>query len=185
MTTPPQIPSTGSDGRAFAKDLLVILGLPAILVGALIYHFLSLGPNSFTVPKDATVFSQATGTWDWSTSEGFCVNNPHTISFSPDHAVMMITSRRPWSDSIADTSRVAIYDISEHTTSYIRGAIRGESRVTPAGEPVVWDLILTSRDSYSWHRTDWLFNAKTGDIKRCPAGTDTLVAPVGDASLKE
>jgi hypothetical protein len=133
--------------------------------------------------SEAAVFEVATGVWDWKTSKGFCEDNPHLISFSADQTVMTITSRRPWADTAAADDRIAVYDIMEHTSAYIRGALRGEDRLTDAGKPVVWDLVLTSPDSYAWHRTDWLLGMQTGDIKRCPAGTDTLIKPVAGTGL--
>ena len=50
---------------------------------------------------------------------------------------MVITSRRPWSDTAAADDRVAVYDISEHTASYIRGHLRDETRTTASGMDVV------------------------------------------------
>ena len=57
--------------------------------------------------------------------------------FWPDRKVMVITSRRPWSDTAAADDRVAVYDISEHTASYIRGHLRDETRTTASGKDVV------------------------------------------------
>src|SRR5262249_33064418 len=104
----------------------------------------------------------------------------YTVAFTPDRKVMVITSRRPWSDTAAADDRGAVYDISEHTASYIRGHLRDETRTTASGKDVVWDLVLTSADGYAWHRTDWVLGMQTGGIGRCPAGTDSLIAPVGE-----
>jgi hypothetical protein len=65
--------------------------------------------------------------------------------------------------------RVAEYDIQEVSRRHVRGRIRGETRRTDAGEPVVWDLVLTSRDEYRWHRTDWPPGSDTKSVRRCPA----------------
>jgi hypothetical protein len=70
-------------------------------------------------------------------TRGFCKDNPHTVAFTPDRKVMVITSRRPWSDTAAADDRVAVCDISEHTASYIRGHLRDESRTTASGKDVV------------------------------------------------
>ena len=32
---------------------------------------------------------------------------------------------------------------------------------------VVWDLVLTSPDSYRWHRTDWPARGYTPEVVRC------------------
>jgi hypothetical protein len=91
----------------------------------------------YRAPSEDAVFDVATGVWDWQSHEGFCKDNPHTVAFTPDRKVMVITSRRPWSDTAAADDRVAVYDISEHTASYIRGHLRDETRTTASGKDVV------------------------------------------------
>jgi hypothetical protein len=34
---------------------------------------------------------------------------------------------------------------------------------------VVWDLVLTTHDSYHWHRVDWAAIGLTKEVRRCPA----------------
>lgn len=58
----------------------------------------------------------------------------------------------------------------------IRGFITDETRKTPDGRLVVWDLVLTSRNSYAWHRTDWAPGSYTAELRRCPAGTPLVHA---------
>ncbi len=45
--------------------------------------------------------------------------------------------------------------------------IVGETRLTDAGEPVVWDLVLKSEDSFCWDRTDWEQGGCTKNNARC------------------
>ena len=82
---------------------------------------------------------------------------------------MTITSSEPYEGADGKLDSVAVYDVLEHTRSRIRGAIRGETRLTENGEPVVWDLVLRSPNRYAWHRTDWPPVALTGEIQRCDA----------------
>lgn len=42
-----------------------------------------------------------------------------------------------------------------------------ESRLTEAGDPVQWDLVLVGRNRMAWHRTDWEEGALTGPLMRC------------------
>ena len=84
----------------------------------------------------------------------------------------MLVTHYEWTDSTGVDSTVTEYAIQRFTGSSIRGAIQGETRLTEAGKPVVWDLVLTSEDSYQWHRTDWLPCQRTGTIKRCPSAHD-------------
>lgn len=161
------------DRRVFLRDMALILGLPLGIVIALLAWWQPSGPD-YEVEAGADVFAVAAGTWDWAGAEGFCKKNPHTLSFSRDRSVMVYTqsepwteSWKPWTDKAGQEHRVAEYDIQGHTKSRIRGRIRGELRMTNDREPVVWDLVLTSRDSYRWHRTDWSPGATTGEIRRC------------------
>ena len=109
------------------------------------------------------------GTWAWTTENTNCATDPHTITFTPDREQMIITAAHPYRRADGKLDSVAVYDIQAHTGGWIRGAIRGETRLTPDGRPVVWDLVLQSPDRYVWHRTDWLPGAHTRAIRRCPA----------------
>jgi hypothetical protein len=80
---------------------------------------------------------------------------------------MTITSSEPYEGFQGKLDSVAVYDILEHTQGWIRGAIRGETRLTAQGEPAVWDLVLRSPDRYAWHRTDWVRGGLTQEIHRC------------------
>jgi hypothetical protein len=94
---------------------------------------------------------------------------------------MSITQWKPWTDDDGVERQVSVYDIEQIAPSRIRGTIRGETRTTDAGVPVVWDLVITSPDSYAWHRTDWSTLSLTDAIRRCPASTPaaTAAAPPG------
>lgn len=73
----------------------------------------------------------------------------------------------------ADTGWSATYDILRLSPTRIRGAIRGETRLTDAGVPVVWDLVMIGPDEYRWQRTDWQFWQFTAGVHRCsPDGAD-------------
>ena len=75
------------------------------------------------------------------------------------------------SGDIGAVDPVTTYDILFTSPSTIRGAIRGEKRMTDDRKPVVWDLVLTSPDEYRWKRTDWQTTpwSYTGRIRRCPS----------------
>lgn len=118
----------------------------------------------FEVPPDRDVYAVVAGTWDWAGRPGTCRDDPHTLAFSPDRATMVLTFvRQP-----AGPERETRYEIRGVTRSGVRGFITGETRRTAAGEPVVWDLVLTSPDSYRWHRTDWAAAGHTSEVVRCP-----------------
>ena len=181
----------GSPGssRTFFREIGVLIGLPAVAALAFLIWWAPWGPG-YAVPAGSSVFSVATGTWDWTTAnaDSFCIVSRHRIEFSADQRVMTIVSAIPWTTAGVPES-VAVYDISAHSNHHVRGQIRGETRLTDAGKPVVWDLELTSDSSYTWHRADWASFNHTAQIRRCPASRgDTAARPprrspgVGDVS---
>ena len=119
----------------------------------------------YAVPEGMSIESVTEGVWDWRGRSGTCRDNPHTISFSRDHKYMVLTFAHPIDSTTGD--REARYEVRGRTRTSIRGFIIDETRRTDAGDLVVWDLVLTSRDSYRWHRTDWPAGAYTGEVIRC------------------
>lgn len=152
--------------RRFLRDMGLLLGIPfAALV--LLVSWWHPWPRRYDVPIPATIFTVAAGRWDGAEADSFCVKNPHTISFSPDHRVMTLRYLQPRADSAGGMHWAWDYDIQEVSRHHIRGQMRGEGRKTTTGQPVVWDLVLRSPDAYYWHRTDWLFGKTTGLMRRC------------------
>jgi hypothetical protein len=87
---------------------------------------------------------------------------------------MTLTYRRlfkPASELQVDPDRPTEvrYEVREHSDKAIRLFMvqPAESRGTDAGELVVWDLILVSRDTYRWRRLDWPASGRTRDVVRC------------------
>lgn len=160
--------NSSPDLRGLFRDVALVLGIPFVLLVGFLAWWQPWGPD-YEVPRETDVFAVAAGTWDWADAEGFCQKNPHTITFSPDRSVMALAHREAWTDSAGVAHRVAEYEIREHSRHHVRGFIRGETRRTEAGELVVWDLVLTSPDSYRWHRTDWPWGSYTNEVLRCPS----------------
>ena len=156
--------------RGFLRDLSVILGIPLVIVVVLLVWWQPwrkvMAP--YEVPEGDDVFATVAGTWDWAAAEGFCKKNPHTISFSGDRQVMTLRSPEPYADSAGVQHWATEYEIREVTRGRIRGFIRGETRRTGDGTPVVWDLVLVDADTYRWHRTDWPWGGYTPLVRRCP-----------------
>lgn len=145
----------------------VALILTPILAGVGVGGYLwSIRP--YSVPGDTDIFTVAAGRWAWTSVDSGCTRDDwHRIAFTLDHKVMTITHSRAYVTAGGTRDSVAVYDIQAYTRSWIRGAIRGETRRTPAGQPVVWDLVLRSPDRYAWHRTDWSTGGYTREIRRC------------------
>jgi len=168
-------------GWRFLRDLALVLGLPAAGLALLIWQWHPWFRSPYQLAAAEQVFTTAAGTWDWLSDSIPCGPMRHTIEFSPDHRLMIIRYATPWTDSTGAKHESAEYEIRRVTRSGIRGYIRGETRRTTGGQPVVWDLVLTSPDSYTWHRTDWMSWAQTGGIHRCPAGDSAAAASGGDS----
>lgn len=142
---------------------LLVVGLLGIVFIA--WAVMSLTPD-YAVPPGVEVFDVAEGTWASDTAA--CGENPQAITFSHDRSQMFITWLAKAPDSSGTRKRRSTYDILEHSGGHIRGAIVGETRMTDAGDPVVWDLVLRSEDVFAWHRTDWPEYSFTADLRRCP-----------------
>lgn len=169
-----------SDTRQLLRDIGLLLGLPlvAVTIGLYIAWPTITG---FRAASAQAAMQIAAGTWDWTSSPDFCVENPQSIAFATDQTAMFITTRRPWTDSAGREHRVAIYDLSTRSRRHIRGTIRGEARRTENGEPVVWDLVLVAQDTLTWHRTDWARGSTTAKLARCPDSTEKLIPPPPEA----
>lgn len=137
-------------------------GVPLVALAVTVYFLYTRA-----YPGEGDVFAEVEGRWAWTGREGGCVSDWHRITFSPDHRVMMITNSKPYERADGAWDSVAVYDIVAHGPGWIRGAIRGETRLTPEGEPVVWDLVLRAPDRYAWHRTDWYRGGYTAAVRRC------------------
>ena len=123
----------------------------------------------YEVPRGGDIFAFLRGTWAWTPADSGCRANPHQIDFSANHQTMTITAARPYRLASGALDSIAYYEILQVTRSSLRGVLRGETRLTRDSTPVEWDLVLTSPNSYTWHRTDWLSWWHTRTVQRCPA----------------
>jgi hypothetical protein len=151
--------------HSVAPRLAIFAALPLVAIGLLAYIRFT---RPYAIPAGSDIFAVVQGRWAWTTVPGGCDTSWHRITFTADHRVMTITSSKPYERSDGTLDSVAVYDISAHTDSWIRGAIRGETRLTRDGTPVVWDLVLRSQHRYAWHRTDWDRGGLTAAVDRCP-----------------
>jgi hypothetical protein len=133
--------------------------------------------HPYALPAGTDIRTAVAGRWDWTTRAAPCGDSAHVIAF-PDGKVMTIAQQNRWVDSLGRDRTTTTYDIQSVTSSAIRGAIRGEERMTPDGRPVVWDLVLVGPDEYRWRRTDWSSPwGYTRAIVRCDARAPRRAAP--------
>ena len=168
---PPPIPLPVRDPRSRRLKLRVAGGVLALLLALVIVSVWSTRVSPYIVADGTDIRTAVAGRWAWVSDTAGC-RQAHTIAFDQKNKVMTIAS-----GDTSDSSKLTTYDILSSTRSSIRGAIRGETRLTSAGKPVVWDLVLTGPDEYRWKRADWASNSRsyTGPIRRCPA-IDSSVA---------
>lgn len=127
------------------------------------------------LPGHSEPADSLTGEWGWIADGPGCRDNPHVISFTPDGRHMVLTYRELFDSTGLRAKR---YEIRGRTANSVRGFVISppETRRTPTGELVVWDLALTAPDVYQWHRTDWPEDGFTRAIVRC----SNLRAPASD-----
>lgn len=124
----------------------------------------ALLPHDRAAPS--AIFSAARGTWGWSDGVRDCSRHPQTIAFSPDWRTMTLTLEPADTDSLR---RQAVYDVLGFAGDTIHLSMRGETRRDPAGDLVLWDLVLQTPDRFRWHRRDWRPGVMTKPLVRCPA----------------
>jgi len=174
--TPPMLP-TREEKRAFYSDLLLLLGLPAGIAIGSFTLWRPWEPTVYQVLDRQSIFTIAAGRWSWDGAPGGCDTVFHRILFSAGDAVMYVVHTPATPDSSGQIHDTTTYDIQESTRSHIRGRIRGETRLTDDGKPVMWDLVLTGEHSYAWHRTDWPATGLTKGISRCPDSVAVFLPP--------
>lgn len=152
--------------HATIAQVALTVGLLTVIGGGVAIYWVT---RPYEPPSGSDIFAVVPGKWAWTTADSGCTKEWHRITFSPNRTVMMIAASKPYEGADGKLDSIAVYDIQAHTQTWIRGAIRGETRLTDAGKPVVWDLVLRSEDRYVWHRTDWEPRATTAAIRRCPA----------------
>lgn len=162
------IPEPSSDRRLFLRDLALLLGIPAVLLGSLLVWTRPWEGKRYEVPAGTDVFEVVTGLWDAEDADSFCVAMPHAVTFSPDRKWMMIGRDRPWTLANGEEVDFYYYAVLSWTASSVRGRAQTESATTSMGTPVEWDLILTSESTYVWHRSDWPPWQRTNANYRCP-----------------
>ena len=154
------------------KPLRITLWIVGLLAGGFVFltavGMWSLSHKGYAFP-DQDLPAHLHDRWDWSTHANRCGDGAHVIAFSSDRKTMTISLPR----SSSDTGWTATYDILSLSPSRLRGAIRGETRLTDNGAPVVWDLVLFGPNEYHWQRTDWKPWQYTMGIVRCGPGVAT------------
>jgi hypothetical protein len=108
-----------------------------------------------TAMAESDLQSQLTGTFGMPDNPDFtCAVNPITIAFSADGRVMTSTMDASIIDYEGNVRISGDYAVRGTDAGGLALALEGESRLTAAGDPVVWVLRPTP-DGFCWGRTDW------------------------------
>lgn len=165
------------DIQLLRRDLLRLLGLPAVLFAGLLAWWQPWVLRPYTPRPPQSVFDVAAGVWDWDHTDSTCLRNPVRVDFSPSRDTMYIMHAQTHVDSTGRRDSLTTYRILEHSGSHIRGQILGEDRRTPDGALLELDLVLTSSKTYVWHRADWQPTETTKRLIRCPLSTAGVIPP--------
>jgi hypothetical protein len=118
-----------------------------------------------------SLFALLAGPWDWTTTVPNCGPRAQRFSFDASGKEFVIRSDVPLDTAGTRELRYAILDagpeLDRRAPHTIRMRMRGETRRTDMGAPVVWDLILASRERAVWRRTDWEEGETTRALLRC------------------
>jgi hypothetical protein len=119
----------------------------AVILSALISPVMAMAESDLQ--------AQLTGTFGMPDNPDFtCAVNPITITFSADGRVMTSTMAASIIDYEGKVRISGDYAVRGMDAGGLALALEGESRLTTAGDPVVWVLRPTP-DGFCWGRTDW------------------------------
>jgi hypothetical protein len=151
--------------HAVLPRLAIALFLLGVIGAIPLYRALT---KTYEIPDGRDIFSVVEGTWALPPSESRCTRDHQVISFTSGHQTMIVTYSRPYRVPGGTFDSLAFYDVLRTTRSSIRGALRGSSRYSPDGEPIVWDLVVRDPDRVTWHYAKWPDWIHTKSLLRCP-----------------
>lgn len=83
---------------------------------------------------------------------------------------MFIHHSEPYETEDGEMRSVTPYVIEGDGPGVLHTFIPDETRLTDAGDPVKWDLVVVARNRLAWHRTDWPGGGLTKMLRRCGDG---------------
>jgi hypothetical protein len=146
--------------------LYVVGGILTLYSALMVYTIRTAGSDEGrVVATKQDLPAYVTGRWDWKSRSRPCTDSAHVITFGPGARTMEV--RLEERTRAGRTDDLFVYDVLKITPTRIRGTIRGMNRVTDAGKPIVWDLVMFDANEYRWQRTDWAPWNYTGEVVRC------------------
>lgn len=119
------------------------------------------------VATSTDVHELVAGTWAWESTGSGCSGPTQTFVVADDRKSMEIHHSEPIERANGSMESVTRYVIERSSPLVLHTFIPDESRLTEAGEPVKWDLVVIGRNRLAWHRADWPEGSFTGMLRRC------------------
>jgi hypothetical protein len=109
------------------------------------------------------------GTWDWANRPGSCQDNPQTLALSADRTRVTLEYRKPVTNAAGKPQKSEVYKILDARARLLHTVVEGETRKDRTGQPVTYDFMFVSDNSFCWHRSDWGKSQCTKMMVRCQA----------------
>ena len=112
------------------------------------------------------------GVWDWAGIPGSCQDNPQTLTLSPDRLRLTLEFKKPVTNAAGKPQKSEVYKVLDARARVLHTVVEGESRKDSKGQPLTYDFVFASDDSFCWHRSDWPKGQCTKKMMvRCPKPT--------------
>jgi len=108
------------------------------------------------------------GTWDWANRPGSCQDNPQTLTLSADRTEVKLEFKKPVTNGAGKQQKSEVYKILDARARLLHTVVIGEPRKDPKGQPLTYDFLFASDNSFCWHRSDWPKGQCTKMMVRCP-----------------
>jgi hypothetical protein len=109
------------------------------------------------------------GVWDWANRPGSCQDNPQTLTLSADRTRVTLEFRKPVTNAAGKPQKSEVYKILDARAKWLHAQVEGETKKDRAGQPVTYDFVFASDNSFCWHRSDWAKGQCTKMMARCSA----------------
>lgn|SRR5882724_4602259 len=140
-----------------------------ILFASLLTSLLLPAGAAFAAPTGQTdPVALIPGVWDWANRPGSCQDNPQTLTLSPDRLRLTLEFKKPVLPKPgAKPQKSEVYKILDARARLLHTVVEGEPRKDPKGQPLTYDFVFASEDSFCWHRSDWPKGQCTKMMVRC------------------
>jgi hypothetical protein len=108
------------------------------------------------------------GTWGYTEGPRSCQNNPQTTTLSPDRTTVKLEFRKAEINAAGKPQKSEVYKILDARARLLHTVVEGEPRKDKSGQPLMYDLLFASENSFCFHRSDWPKGQCTKMLVRCP-----------------